>query len=133
MAKFVSLAIAIIVVIVGIILVRNNKESTQPIVPNRSETQTETLEKLVTYTDSGYDPASLTVKSGTNVTFKNESSGPMWTASDPHPTHTDLSGFDSKKGTPSGESYTFKFDKAGTYTYHNHLNPGKQGKIIVLP
>ena len=69
----------------------------------------------------------------------------MWTASAMHPTHMAYPGSDVKKcgtpeagmifdscaGTPSGESWSFKFNSAGEWKYHNHLNVGHYGAIIV--
>lgn len=86
---------------------------------------------VVIYTDNGYSPAELRVKAGTTVIFKNQSSGPVRTASNPHPVHTDLPGFDAKAGTAPGESYSFKFTQKGTWGYHNHLEPSDGGQIIV--
>ena len=51
-------------------------------------------------------------------------------ASDPHPTHTELSGLESSI-LKNKQSYTFKFETGGTYTYHDHLNPTTQGTVIV--
>lgn len=86
---------------------------------------------VVTYTDAGFAPASVTVKAGAVVTFVNEGNGPMWVASDPHPSHSLLPGFDAKKNVLKGEAYEYTFAKAGTWTYHNHLNPGMTGTVIV--
>lgn len=85
----------------------------------------------VTYTDTGFTPATLTVKVGTVVTFMNQSSLDMWVASDPHPTHTDLPGFDEKQAVSNGVSYTYTFQKVGTWGYHDHKNPGMKGKVEV--
>jgi len=30
-----------------------------------------------------------------------------------------------------GESWSFKFDEGGTWKYHDHLNPGATGMIVV--
>lgn len=96
-------------------------------------------ENRVTYTDSGYSPAVLNVKVGTTVTFKNQSSQLMWTASAVHPTHRVYpttggclgSTFDACGGIQPGDSWSFKFDIAGTWKYHNHLNSGDTGTIVV--
>ena len=86
----------------------------------------------VTYTDTGFSPKSITVKLGDTVTFMNNSSKMMWVASAPHPTHTNYPEFDPKKGSTAGESYSFTFDdKAGSFNYHNHLNPTDFGTIVV--
>lgn len=94
---------------------------------------------LVTYMDEGYSPNTLRVKKGTTVTFKNNSSQLMWTASDIHPTHKSYpttggclgSTFDACEGTQQNNSSSFKFDIIGTWKYHNHLNPLYAGTIIV--
>lgn len=89
------------------------------------------IEQIVTYRESGFSPATLRVKVGTTVVFKNEESEPMWVASNPHPIHTDYPGFDAKRGYAQGESYSFTFTKPGSWKYHNHLGPSEGGTIIV--
>ena len=94
-------------------------------------------ENAVTYTNSGYLPSTLTVKKGETVTFKNQSSRAMWTASAVHPTHRGYpttggclgSTFDACAGIQPGNSWSFKFDISGTWKYHNHLSPGDTGTI----
>jgi plastocyanin len=85
----------------------------------------------VTLTDSGYAPLTTTINEGDTVIFKNESSGKMWTASGPHPVHTAYPGFDEKTAANHGESYSFIFNKPGTWSYHNHLNPAQTGTVVV--
>ncbi|MBI4050596.1 MAG: cupredoxin domain-containing protein [Candidatus Doudnabacteria bacterium] len=114
----------------GILLFRKSEDNAPPVVPNRSETSENSQ---VIYSDTGYSPKSLTVRAGTAVVFKNESSGLMWMASAPHPAHTDLPGFDQRTGVPTGQSYSFIFEQPGTWRYHNHLKPSDFGEIIVTP
>ncbi len=99
----------------------------------------------VVYTDSGYAPAELTIHSGDTVTFKNESSKDLWTASGVHPIHSVYSGtslqqhcpdatnasFDECKNLQPGQSWSFTFTKSGAWAYHNHRNASDFGKIIV--
>ncbi len=109
---------------------QTNQQTKSP--QSQSEPATESsTESTVNYTDQGFNPSSLTVKSGTTVTFINQSSNPMWVASDPHPTHTKLPKFDGLKNIPKGGSYQFTFTKTGTWGYHNHLAPADLGRIIV--
>jgi len=86
---------------------------------------------VVTYSDTGFAPSVTTMKAGTTVTFVNESSGPMWVASDPHPAHTILPEFDELKGVEKGGTYEFTFAKVGTWGYHNHLNSKAKGTVVV--
>lgn len=80
---------------------------------------------------SGFEPKSLTVKKDSTVTFKNEGDVDQWPASALHPTHQVLPGFDALKGVKPGESYTYTFEKVGTWKYHDHLNPTLFGSVTV--
>lgn len=102
---------------------------------------------IVTHSNQGYSPATVTVPVGGTVTFVNESSQEMWVGADQHPTHTEYDGtsraehcaesytgpspFDSCKRIPAGGSWSFRFTKAGTFDYHDHLDASKQSRIIV--
>jgi plastocyanin len=78
-----------------------------------------------------FSPGSVTINAGDTVTFKNVGSNPHWPASAPHPTHTTYPEFDPKHEIAAGQSWSFTFDKVGTWRYHDHLNSGVVGVIIV--
>ena len=100
---------------------------------------------IVTYTNSGYSPSTVTIKKGQTVTWKNQSSSDMWTASAMHPSHKVYPGtdialcgmptfapmFDSCTGISFGQSWLFKFDNTGVWKYHNHRTPSHFGTIVV--
>jgi plastocyanin len=86
---------------------------------------------VVTYTDTGFAPKPLKVVKGTKVTFVNESSRGMWVASDVHPTHQLLPGFDQLSTVSKNGVYEYVFEKVGTWKYHNHVNPTDTGTVIV--
>lgn len=86
---------------------------------------------VVKLTDNGFEPNTLTIKSGETVKFENASSDDAWVASNVHPTHLLYRGFDEKKPMVSGGSYSFTFTKVGSWGYHNHLEPEVQGTIVV--
>ena len=65
---------------------------------------------VVKITDNGFEPSTLTIKSGDTVRFENDSSDDAWPASNVHPTH---------------------LTKVGSWGYHNHLEPDTQGTIVV--
>ncbi|MBP9814257.1 hypothetical protein KBC80_03625 [Candidatus Woesebacteria bacterium] len=88
-------------------------------------------QSTINYTESGFSPAAITVKKGTSVSFENQSTVGMWVASDVHPTHQLLPGFDAKKSFIKGEVYTYTFAKVGTWTFHNHASPTHLGKVVV--
>lgn len=129
--------VALIVVIGAVILLTNNKSQKQTVIPSptaQSQMQASPSAKMaeatVTLTRSGFNPQTLTIKAGTKVTWVNHSGETATVNSDPHPTHTlwpflNLGSFDD------GGSVSVVFDKTGTYTYHNHLNPSETGTVIV--
>lgn len=110
----------------------------------------------VAYTNKGFEPETATIPVGSTVVWTNQSEKQMWVASDPHPAHNTLPGFDqsSPKGNEDnhdekgssllqksglvqtvyaheGVTYKYTFTMTGTWAYHNHLSPNDRGKIIV--
>ena len=114
--KKVWISLIVVVVIVAVWLMTGGKKEV-----NNSVT-TPQAQNVITYTDSGYSPSSITIKKGQAVVWKNESSKKMWTASALHPTHSVYpttggclgSTFDACMGIPSGGNWSFKFDNVGT-------------------
>ena len=117
-----------------------------PLITETTPVPLPTVSKItVTYSDSGYSPAEITVKKGDTVVFINRGSKMMWTASAVHPTHkvypsSDIAKcgtpsqngiFDACKGYEQGESWEFKFNETGTWKYHNHLQSTHTGTIMV--
>jgi len=155
--------ISLVVVVVAVaawFIFRNAKESIAPILtptptptisllpptPTPSSTPTPSQQSnTVIYTDSGYSPATITIKKGQTVTWKNNSSKQAWTASAIHPTHKVYPGtditlcgtptfapmFDSCTGISPDQSWPFRFDSVGTWKYHNHMNSAHYGTVIV--
>jgi plastocyanin len=70
-----------------------------------------------------FDPASITVKVGDTVTWTNNDSAAHAPTGD--------NGEFSSSGVASGATYTFKFDKAGTYPYHCSIHPSMKGTVVV--
>jgi plastocyanin len=89
------------------------------------------ISETITMSETGFLPASLTIAAGTTVTFLNNGQAAHWPASDVHPTHNILSGFDAKRGLNTGETYSYTFDQAGTWRCHDHLMPQFTCTIIV--
>lgn len=86
---------------------------------------------VVSMTDVGFFPASISIEVGSTVTFVNDGQSLHWPASNVHPTHDLLSGFDSEKGISTGGAYAFTFTKKGEWSFHDHLNPDSTGTIVV--
>ena len=100
---------------------------------NLNNNQGNYLGKVYTvyYTKGVFSPTNLQINIGDTVRFSNDSLTPMRVASDPHPDHTDLPGFDSvSEITPQG-IFSYTFTKRGIFDYHNERKPEQKGTIIV--
>ena len=85
----------------------------------------------IAYDGKAFSPATLDIKNGDIVVFKNNSDKNFWPASGPHPQHTGYPEFDPKKPVAAGQSWQFKFAKTGAWGFHDHLNSSAFGKITV--
>ncbi|HVS58377.1 MAG TPA: cupredoxin family copper-binding protein [Candidatus Saccharimonadales bacterium] len=125
--------IAAVVVVgagVGIWLgVSHNNNNSSPTMNMNSQTNTNNAAPVATDKVSiqnfAFSPASITVKKGTTVT---------WTNSD-SVTHT-VTEKDAQTGPNSGdlapgESYSFTFNKVGTYHYHCTIHTEMLGTVTV--
>lgn len=112
----------------------NTKSTTSTTPPTATDTGAAGEEvpsaATITYSNSGFSPSSMTVKTGSKVTVKNDSSRSLDFASDPHPQHTKNPELNAGTISP-GESATFTVNKTGSYGVHNHLNPSHTGNLIV--
>lgn len=119
-----------------------NPTSIQP-ASDAAATTSEPKTVYVSYDGKAFSPANITVKQGDTVTFTN-TAGTMWVASDQHPSHSSYDGTNRTThctagytGTPpldqcaAGSSFSFKFDKVGTFGYHDHQTAGNGGRVIV--
>ncbi len=109
------------------------KTTTTTTSPSRSASSSamdEASAAVITYTDSGFSPVTINAKVGQKVVFKNTSSGSIQVNSNSHPTHTLYP--ELNIGTiAAGATGSTSFAKAGSYTYHNHLNASQNGTIVV--
>ncbi|HET8581265.1 MAG TPA: hypothetical protein VFL98_02240 [Candidatus Paceibacterota bacterium] len=99
----------------------------------------------ITYNGSSFSPSTVTINAGDTVTFVDASGDPMWVATGVHPTHTVYDGTDRAEHCAAGytgptpfdeckaatSNYSFTFTKAGTWPFHNHVNPSATGQVIV--
>ena len=112
---------------------------------NAGVTASTSLSASVAYTSSGPSPKTVTIKKGGTVTWTNQTSGDMWIASAPHPTHTGYDGTTEQTHCAAGyagaapfdecrnaDTYSFTFNKVGSWNYHNHENPNQFGTVVVV-
>ena len=73
--------------------------------------------------DFTFNPTPLTVKAGTAVTWTNMDDEPHTVVSD--------AGLFKSGGMDTNESFSFKFDKPGTYHFACSIHPSMVGTIVV--
>lgn len=86
---------------------------------------------IVTMSDEGFFPNSITINKGTKVIFVNKGVNLHWPASDFHPTHGIYPEFDPLKGINLGEEWLVVL-KSGKWHYHDHLYPNLTGTVEVI-
>ncbi|OGO04726.1 MAG: hypothetical protein A2Y73_07065 [Chloroflexi bacterium RBG_13_56_8] len=98
--------------------------------PSLPEETTTSAEAEVVMRNISFQPAEITVASGTTVTWINEDSAPHTITSG---TRNNPSGLFNSGSVSGGGSFSFTFDKAGTYDYFCSIHPGMNGTVIVEP
>jgi len=78
---------------------------------------------IVMAKDFMFAPTSLTIKSGSTVTWTNKDDEPHTVVSD--------AGLFRSSAMDTNESFSFKFDKPGTYRYMCSIHPRMVGTIVV--
>ena len=143
-----SIIILILLVGIGIFFTISNISKSNKISPNNSGSTANSSSQnpnTIEISSSGFNPQTLTIQKGETLVFKAVDSSNRWPASDIHPTHKAYPGsdiqkcfedgisniFDSCGGLSEGSSFEFIFDEVGNWKYHDHLQPGKKGTIIV--
>lgn len=77
----------------------------------------------VSITNSGFVPATISIRAGDQITWTNNDSVPHQVAADPHPAHDSIVDFDSSIALQPGDSLSFFFETAGTFSLHDESNP----------
>ena len=126
MKKSVTIVIAVLVLIVGVFAFTTQSAKSPEPVANIEVSAANTIN----YGDNGFEPSSLTVKSGTTILVKNNSAKALQFRSNEHPSHTENQELNMGALNP-GKSDTFTANKIGNYGYHNHLNPNDNGTLVI--
>ncbi len=108
-----------------------NETVTETMMANETVTETPPgtptaliADEIVSITDSGYVPDTLTVPVGTTVGWTNDASTTQTVSA------TGAAGFFDSGMLQPGDSYSYTFNGAGNYTYQS-LTTGLEGEVIV--
>lgn len=94
-----------------------------PAQPTAMVAQTTTATTSVAIDNYAFKAPTTVITAGASVTWKNLDD-------DPHTVTATDGSFDSK-GLAQGDTFTFRFTKAGKYTYYCKVHPMMRGTIIV--
>lgn len=86
---------------------------------------------VVHRTERGFEPSRIIIHKGDSVIFTSDEIE-FWPASDSHPTHGIYPEFDPGRSLEKGEKWTFKFEKAGAWQFHDHLQSQMKGTVLVV-
>ncbi len=151
-------AVIVVAVITGIVYIfyvqpQTTQAPSAPVaenIPNQSvvtnePTTNSLISATVTYDGTNFSPASVTVKQGGTVNFIDKSGTQMWIASNPHPAHAGYDGTNRETHCATGyvgpkpfdecsygASFSFVFNKIGSWGYHDHLNGNAGGTVVVV-
>jgi plastocyanin len=85
----------------------------------------------VSITKDGFAPSTVTIKAGNIVEWtSSDDAGTHIVAANPLKVHSELPSLLSTQ-LGQGAIYRYKFTKAGTYHYHDEVNPQLNGTVIV--
>ena len=94
--------------------------------PATTTTPASTGGNSISIKNFAFDPSSLTVKTGTVVTWVNQDGASHTIVSD-----AGSPAAFSSDSLSTGASFPFTFTQPGTYTYHCSIHPSMKGTIIV--
>lgn len=89
---------------------------------------------IITYSDNGFVPASLTIAAGTTVTWDNQSSEKLWvkaTGSSDTDCPASSTALNECAAVAKGGTYSHTFTTLGTFTYANREKSSDTGTITV--
>jgi plastocyanin len=120
----ISMLIAVIVVAVAACSKSGSTNNPTPTNPSKPTDPVVTADASVKIQGFAFSPASVTVKAGGTVQWKNVDSTP-------HTATDNNSAFDSGTLNTNG-IYTHKFDTPGTYTYHCTFHSTMTNATVVV-
>ncbi len=87
-------------------------------------------------TSIGFSPGQITIKKGQSIVWTVRDKSSHWIQSNPSAPYPDsgtcgATTFDSCRGLNLGESFRMTFDRTGTWSYYDRLNPQFTGTVVV--
>lgn len=131
--KIVIIVVVLLFVVLGVFLISSNKTTNTSKNPTKLNQEINNAQMPVTTTSSDvivniknqiFNPTTLSIKTGTKVTWINNDNTT-------HSVKSDFSNLFDSKIIPPGESFSFTFDKEVSINYSCGIHPTMKGIIIV--
>lgn len=127
----IGIVAVIAVLLLGWFYLRSSKSVYAPPQATPSSASASTApEKIVTISSGGFSPEEIIIKAGETVAWVNSDTDDHTVNSAEHPTHLVYPSLNLEVIKP-GEQKPLSFPTAGTYQYHDHLNPSLVGSVTV--
>lgn len=127
----VALVILLVVLAVGAWFIYRMTQSSPKTITQQPQEQSSIQTAEVNITANGFSPATINIKKGDQVMWKNTDSKLHRIFAEPYPTKSSLPDLDSEALQPN-TSYGFIFEQAGTYKYTDYYNPTKFLGVVVV-
>lgn len=85
----------------------------------------------ITRNASSFTPSSVTITVGDQIKFVNTSGVSIQPSSNPHPDHTNYTALNMSVIANNSSSTTGVLNNVGTWGYHDHLDDGVTGTIVI--
>jgi plastocyanin len=101
-------------------------------VVRNGSSQVQAAAATIEVTGTSFSPQTVKIKKGQSVTWVNQDTAPHQVMANPYPSGSSLPSLNSTEPMVLGESYTATFDEAGTYAYHDPLNPAALNGVVMV-
>ncbi|MCX6819757.1 MAG: hypothetical protein NT019_00485 [Candidatus Adlerbacteria bacterium] len=86
---------------------------------------------VVTRTAAGFIPKTVLIHRGDTVRFVSTTGAPFWPLSDPHSSQGISLAFDPGRALTPNEQWSFTFEQAGVWNFHDRLLAEMRGSVLV--
>jgi len=128
-----AMMLLIILILIAILSysITSNKNS-QPTKTTTTSSVNALAPAQVSITKNGFVPATIKVRVNQGIIWTNNDTAQHQVSSDPYPTDNGLADFNQAQPMTQNQSWDFIFNKVGTFSYHDNLNPYSiKGTVIV--
>lgn len=118
----VAILVAVVIAVIAIVAIVKQAQN---------NVANEDVPAQVVVTGGGFQPQVVKVKKGESVTWINKDSKSHQIASK-QPNDPGANSFDSQETLGQGDSYTYTFEKSGTYTYGDKVEPTRYAGTVIV-